>query len=241
MQYAAAGTWGCVDAHLGRLAHLLGRAAEAERHLAAGWRLNAGAGAGIVAWTDRWTRLPVPPDPRAATGEGTFRREGEVWTLTYAGRAAQLRDTKGLRDLAVLLVRPGRDVAVHELTGGGHENADDELADRTAIEAYRRRLLDLEDERAEAEAMHDVVRAERAATERDALVAELAAVTGLGGGPRRADSDAERRRKAVGNRIRQALARIEDVHPPLGRHLRVSVRTGTFCRYEPDHEVRWHV
>jgi hypothetical protein len=89
--------------------------------------------------------------------------------------------------------------------------------------------------------MNDVVRAERAAAERDALVAELAAVTGLGGGPRRAGSDAERRRKAVGNRIRQALARIEDVHPPLGRHLRVSVRTGTFCRYDPDHEVRWHV
>ena len=70
--------------------------------------------------------------------------------------------------------------------------------------AYRRRLVELEDERADAEAMHDPARAERAATERDALVDELAAVTGLGGRARRAGSDAERMRKAIGNRIRQA-------------------------------------
>jgi hypothetical protein len=89
--------------------------------------------------------------------------------------------------------------------------------------------------------MHDLVRAERAAAERDALVDELAAVTGLGGRARRAGSDTERMRKAVGNRIRQALARVEAVHPELGRHLRLSVRTGTFCRYEPDAEVRWEL
>ena len=39
-----------------------------------------------------------------------------------------------------------------------------ELADRTAIAAYRRRLIDLEEERSDAEAMHDPARAERAAS-----------------------------------------------------------------------------
>ena len=89
--------------------------------------------------------------------------------------------------------------------------------------------------------MHDPVRAERAKTERDALVQELTAVTGLGGRPRRAGSDTERMRKAVANRIRHALRRIEQVHPELGRHLRISVRTGTFCRYEPAQDTRWDV
>lgn len=234
-----AGTWGCVDAHLGRLARLLDRTADAERHEAAGRTLNAAAGAGILAWARSWTAAPAAPGP--VGDAGTFRREGEAWTVAYAGRTAQLRDTKGVRDLAVLLARPGRDVAVHELTGSGPDGGEVELADRTAIDAYRRRLIDLEYDRSEAEAMHDPVRAARAAAERDALVDELAAVTGLGGRPRHAGSDAERRRKAVGNRIRQALARIEDVHPELGRHLRLSVRTGTFCRYEPDRPVRWSV
>ena len=184
-----------------------------------------------------------PAQTAAGTTDGVFRRDGEVWTLAFSGRAVRLRDTKGMRDLAELLARPGRDVAVHELTGAppASDAGSVELADRTAIDAYRRRLVELEEERSEAEAMHDPVRAQRAADERDALVDELASATGLGGRTRRVGSDVERMRKAVGNRIRQALGRIEDVHPELGRHLRVSVRTGTFCRYDPDREVRWQL
>jgi hypothetical protein len=170
-----------------------------------------------------------------------FRLDGEVWALRYAGRAVQLRDAKGLHDLAQLIRHRGRDVAVHELVGAGPGNPGVELADPASVASYRQRLLDVAEELAEAESMHDLVRAERAAAERDALIDQLAAVTGLGGRARRADSDAERMRKAVGNRIRQALGRIEAAHPELGRHLRLSVRTGTFCRYEPDGEVHWTV
>jgi hypothetical protein len=48
-------------------------------------------------------------------------------------------------------------------------------------------------------------------------------------------------RKAVGNRVRQAIDRIGEVHPELARHLRASVRTGTWCGYRPEHPVRWQV
>ena len=114
-----------------------------------------------------------------------FRCEGEVWTLSFGERTVQLRDTKGMRDIAALLCRPGREIAVHELATSPErsETAALEVADRTAIAAYRRRLIDLEQERADAEAMHDLVRAERAAIERDAVIEELAAVSGLGGRP----------------------------------------------------------
>jgi hypothetical protein len=170
-----------------------------------------------------------------------FRLEGEVWTLAFAGRAVRLRDAKGLHDLAALLAQPGRELAVHELAGRNAGQPPVELADRTAIEAYRRRLVELEAELADGAADNDPRRCELATLERDALLDELAAVTGLGGRPRQAGSDTERMRKAVGNRIRLALGRIADVHPELGRHLRVSVRTGTFCRYQPDREVRWRL
>jgi hypothetical protein len=40
-------------------------------------------------------------------------------------------------------------------------------------------------------------------------------------------------------RIRDAIRRISEAHPELGRHLARSVRTGTFCVYEPDQPVRW--
>jgi hypothetical protein len=236
-----AGTWGCVDAHLGRLARLTGRVEDAERHETAGRALNAAAGAGVAEWTATWTGTGTPSAGSAPGAAAVFRLDGEVWVMRYAGRAAQLRDAKGMHDLAALIRRPGRDVAVHELVGAGPGNSGVELADPTSVASYRQRLVEVAEDLAEAEAMHDLVRAERAAAERDALVDELAAVTGLGGRARRAGSDAERMRKAVGNRIRQALARIEAAHPELGRHLRLSVRTGTFCRYEPDAKVRWEL
>jgi len=46
-------------------------------------------------------------------------------------------------------------------------------------------------------------------------------------------------RKAVTARIRDTLGRIEQRHPPLGRHLRESIVTGTACCYRPSRDVRW--
>jgi hypothetical protein len=45
----------------------------------------------------------------------------------------------------------------------------------------------------------------------------------------------------VTNRIRDALARIEAGQSALGRHLRTSIRTGTFCSYQPERTVAWEV
>ena len=56
---------------------------------------------------------------------------------------------------------------------------------------------------------------------------------------RRLDDPAERARRAVTNRIRDALARIETGQSALGRHLRTSIRTGTFCSYQPERTVAW--
>ena len=76
-----------------------------------------------------------------------------------------------------------------------------------------------------------------ATEERDFLVAELTGAYGLGGRPRRAGDPAERARTTVTSRIRDALVRVERENPELGRHLRASVRTGTFCAYEPERPV----
>jgi hypothetical protein len=45
----------------------------------------------------------------------------------------------------------------------------------------------------------------------------------------------------VGARVRDALARIERVHPLLAGHLRLSLRTGTTCAYMPPDERRWQL
>ena len=162
--------------------------------------------------------------------------------MSWLGRDATVRDTKGMRDLARLLARPGTDVAAVELAGSLIESGDvGELVDGTARDAYRARLAALDEELVVADRAGDAQRSRQATEERDALVAHLSAAYGIGGRPRRTGDPAERARSAVGWRIRDALRRIEAVHPELARHLRVSVRTGAFCRYAPDRTVDWRL
>ncbi len=44
-----------------------------------------------------------------------FRREGECWTIAFAGTVCRLRDSAGVRHVAYLLGRPGERVPVMEL------------------------------------------------------------------------------------------------------------------------------
>jgi hypothetical protein len=172
----------------------------------------------------------------------------------HAGHEVRLRDSKGLRDLARLLAEPARPFPAVELAGavaairhggagnGLYEPGDlGELVDARAREAYRRRLADLDEEIDDADRAADMARSARAAAEKAALVAQLAAAYGLGGRPRRTGDPAERARQTVTARIRDALDRIEASHPDLGRHLRRSVRTGRICVYEPDSPIHWSV
>ena len=92
----------------------------------------------------------------------------------------------------------------------------------------------------EAERFNDIGRAGRAREEIDFINVELAGAYGVGERSRRSDS-IERIRKAVTNRIRDALGRIQKAHPPLWGHLAKSVKTGVFCSYAPDTPTQWDV
>ncbi len=111
--------------------------------------------------------------------------------------------------------------------------------DPTARAAYRRRIGELEEQLEEAEAAADAGLGGAARDEIEFLTAELGAAYGLGGRPRRATDDIERARKAVRNRIRESLDRIEREHAALGAHLRRALKTGTFSSYQPETMVDW--
>jgi hypothetical protein len=117
------------------------------------------------------------------------------------------------------------------------------VSDAASRAAYRRRVADLRDEVEDALDAGDDARAERAQSELDALVAELARAFGIGGRDRRAASAAERARLNVTRALRAALAKLVDALPEAGPVLDRRVRTGTFCVYEPavDDEALWSV
>jgi tetratricopeptide (TPR) repeat protein len=172
----------------------------------------------------------------------TFRRDGEYWTIAFRERVIRLRDSKGLRDLLTLLSNPGVEVAAVDLVSGGTAAPESDVGpalDDEARRQYRERLVDLEDDIGSAEMANDPERAARAREEREFLLAELGAAVGLGGRGRRLLDPAERARKTVTWRIRDSIARIAGADRMVGEHFRRSVRTGTFCVYDPAEPTAW--
>lgn len=214
------------------------------------WAVDGYGGACFGRVSDLLARLSEYHDrPSAAPpGRAAFVRTGTVWRLEFRGRSATVVDSKGMRDLAALLIRPGHEIHVLDLVeaAGGPSRAEagidtGPMIDAAARKAYRGRLVDLEEEIDEASLDHDQGRLESLQAEKDFLAAELSAVLGLGGRTRVTGDRIERARKAVAMRISTALKAIETVHPELARHLRNSVSTGRFCSYRPDQELTWQL
>jgi tetratricopeptide (TPR) repeat protein len=202
---------------------------------------------------------PAPAADGAATA--VLAREGDVWRLDFEGRVLRVRDAKGMRHLALLLANPGIefhavDVA-NSAEGGavagsvdieglsvraGTGDAGPALDSRAKAE-YRSRLEDLRAEIEEAEAFNDPERASRAREEMEFIAQELSAAVGLGGRDRPMSSAAERARVNVTRALRREIRRIAGEDARLGRELETTVRTGTFCAYEPDprRPVEWQV
>jgi hypothetical protein len=216
----------------------------------------------LSAECDRAIACSASARGKLASTAGTLTQEGEYWTLCYRGRVVRLKDAKGLRDVLHLLERPGQEVHVMELVRTTdppppcHLEARrferDELRveraapsrglpDRPALLAYGRRLDELHGQLEASEANNDLGHAERARKEIDFLETEVSSATGLGRLARDPSAPAEKARKAVSKRIRSEINRIAAYHDQLGRHLRASVRTGTYCSYAPAEATEWRI
>lgn len=208
---------------------------------------------------DRAEARPLQEPASPSTAQ--LRCEGDVWVFHFDGNAVHIRDSKGVRCLSALLAHPGIEIHSLELAGAppdpglrGSARLGEGLAatvpgdagpalDTEAKAAYRRRLEELREELDEAESFNDPERAAKARQEMDFLAGELAGAMGLGGRDRKTASNAERARVAVTKAVRATLKRIDEMDSNLGQELSATIRTGTFCSYEPDRRrpVAWEV
>lgn len=229
---------GCHSHTAGRLAAALGDRAQAQALLEDACAVYERIGASLhgAAALDLAGCTGPAPDARA-----TLLRRGPVWEVTYAGRTAAVRNCKGLHDIARLVRHPGTDVHVLDLMQAPlRADAAGEQLDRRAVASYRRRLTELSAERVAAGHRGDSARMHRLDEEYDALATELKAGTAAAGRPRTfANHPAERARKAVTGRIRDAVRRLEPDLPELAAHLDRMLVTGVQCRYRGD--TRWRV
>ncbi|MEP7738319.1 alpha/beta fold hydrolase [Nocardioides sp. 31GB23] len=179
--------------------------------------------------------------------ERVFRKDGEYWTLAFEGRTVRLRDSKGMADLMTLLAAPGRERHVLDLVAGTpgtsavhaalHRSAPQPVIDAQARGRYRQRLAEVDEALGGSDV--DTVVSARLLEEKDWLLRELTAAYGLGDRARAVPDEVERARKAVYRRVADALRRVEQAHPGLGRHLRCSVHTGVYCSYDPERDLAW--
>lgn len=199
------------------------------------------------------------PEESVSADRSVFRREGEYWTLGYAGEVLRLKDVKGLRCLAHMLRHPAQefhaldlalvatdaevpdtgkvareDAANMHVSEGGSAGP---ILDARAKAEYRRRVGELREDLAEAERNNDVGRKEMVQAELEQIATQLAGAVGLGGRDREAASDAERARVMVTMRVRDVVKKLLHHHPKLGGHLQASINTGRFCSYEPRERV----
>jgi hypothetical protein len=238
--------FGPLERVAGDLARFIGRPDEArawyEKAIAIGKRMQAPA---ITALAERGLAAlggsPASasrPEPRARVGaiDGiTLERDGDMWRITSStGISMHLKDGKGLSYLRHLVGRPGQELHVTDLAELPDVSPDaGAVLDAKAKAAYKERLEGLREQLEEARRFGDPVRAEAAQAEIDAIADALAGAVGLGGRDRKIGAQVEKVRINVQRRLRDAIQRIEEHDPALGRYLAATIKTGTFCMFLP--------
>ncbi|KAA1416892.1 hypothetical protein F0U44_17040 [Nocardioides humilatus] len=203
---------------------------------------------GATWWRERLEATGGAAAPDAVRSTTMTLRPGPagVWLVGRGDQETAIPARRGLEHLHALVSRPGVELEALRLAGGA-ETVDQgglgEVVDAQALASYRRRLQEIDSELDEADTWGDASRGEELTAEREALLAEVSAATGLGGRARVTGSGAERARVTVRKAIATALDAIHAADPVVARHLTTYVRTGLRCCYEPDPEsaVDWRL
>jgi TolB-like protein len=171
--------------------------------------------------------------------QNVFRKENDLWEIAFLGQSVVLPEIKGFHDLLQLLLRQGEEIHCSELMGVTSTSNEEVAFDQEAKNNYKKRIQALQEDLAEAESLQYYEKAEKISCELDQLIEHVTQATGMGGRTRKLNSNVERSRAAVTLRIRSAIKKIGQAQPDLGKHLKNAIKTGTFCSYQPEHEMNW--
>jgi len=212
-------------------------------------------------WGQEAPEVKVSPP----ASENLFLREGDSWTLKFGSdQPVRLKDSVGLVYIHHLIQHPGYEFPVLMLvqqtrgaaavgrttTAAEAKDADlspndssgmGPLMDARALEEYRKRIKDLQEDIDEAERDNNSEAATNAREEQQLLESQLSEAFGLGGQPRPVGSPTENARKSVSEAIRRALKNIRSMDSHLGNHLTNSIKTGVYAYYSPESAVDWHL
>ena len=214
----------------------------------------------------------TPAEPSTGTAQPTgkqegrpvFRKTGDFWEVSYAGKTFHLRDTRGLHFISRLLREPGKEILARELAvisdsrsqgpmgnelpasaavlegelsdspNMGDTGEVSQVLDRSAIDAYKAHLKELSADRIEAEKEPNPAWLAQIEEETKFIERELRAGTGRGGKARNFALPRDKARSSGTHQIKAAIKKVSENNPDLGSHLDRTIKTGTYCSYQPD-------
>lgn len=173
-----------------------------------------------------------------------FRKDGGMWTLSFAGKEVHIQDALGLGHIAELLRKPRVAIEAAQLAGTSVESTKlaalpgIPMADEKTIEAVG---AELAERKTALAALHKTDWARKSELQETISKLEkyLGEVATQRRQARKVKGTAQRSRTSVTNAIRRAIVNISALHTDLGLHLKESIKTGTTPIYAPVELPDW--
>lgn len=178
--------------------------------------------------------------PQSNSNENKFIKGTGLWEMSYDKRTVFLSDKKGYYDIANLLAKPNIEIHCSDLMGNAINFEQTPLImDDKAKTEYRNRLIDLDKEIQDFDLNNDYENVIKLREEYDAIVDHLTKSINVKGRTKKFSDATEKARVAITWRIRDAIKKINTVHPEFGKHLSVAISTGNYCSYSPENNIEW--
>lgn len=217
-----------------------------------------------IAPPSRTAPLPLYQEQKS----NTFRKGGDYWEIVFEEKAFHLKNSQGLEYVHWLLQHPGQEFLVLELMQivrkqpriiparkalSASELAEEginfstgpdygeEILDLQAVHEYRNCLRELEEEIEGAEKTNDTGQLYKLQRDKEYIKNELSKALGLNGSIRKSTSAVEKARISVTMAVDRSLDAIKKESPALWRHLKNSIKTGTFLSYSPAELIHWEL
>lgn len=185
--------------------------------------------------------IDLVAEEKPVEDHASWRESDSHYRVSFRTKTVDVPRLKGVKDIVHLLANPKLQIASNELLGTTVHQSGVELVDKKAVVNYRKRLEELMHQMESARTDEDFVRLEKLEDEYDKLVDFLSAALGVNGRSKKVGATDEKSRTAVTWRIRSAIKKVAEVHPDLGAHLKNSIRTGSYCCYNPEVNITWEL
>jgi len=191
--------------------------------------------------------------------KNVIAKDGDIWTITFRGNSVRLGALKGLTYIVYLLQHPNESISATQLVGITEKQTGElhnemskqqieaegliqvvnlgdagEAADPKTQKEVRRRLLEINEEKMEAERLVDSEKYDQLEEKTEQLKQYLSRNYGLGNRPRRSGSHADRMRSNVNRAIKRVVGKIQKQNKALAAYLKSTIKTGFQVSYTPD-------